>query len=153
MLVTNICAQLNSEFEQYLEELSAEIEIDQFVPDSANLPDVVILDAREKEEFDVSRLKGARRIGYNKFDISIIDSLDKSQEIIVYCSVGYRSSKIAIELKQAGFQAVKNLYGGIFRWANAGYPIYNGSNRTMKIHAYNKHWGSFITNPSLEKVY
>jgi len=152
-MITGLFAQTDETFEAFLEDLAAEFDIEQIQADSANLSKVVILDVREKSEFEVSRLKNAIWIGYDDFDISRIDSIDKEREIIVYCSVGYRSSKIGEELIESGFKNVKNLYGGIFKWANENRPIYNDSSQTTEVHAYNRKWGKFLTNPALLKVY
>jgi len=153
MVVTGIIAQTEETFDEYLQKLITEFKIEQIQADSANLSNAVLLDIREKKEFEVSRLKDAIWIGYSDFEISKINSIAPEQEIIVYCSVGYRSSKIGMELTDSGFKNVKNLYGGIFKWANEGRPIYNDSTQTIEIHAYDRIWGRFITNPDLIKVY
>ncbi len=153
MIMTGVFAQTEEAFEEYLQGLTAEFDIEQIQADSANLLKAIILDVREKDEFEVSRLKNAIWIGYDDFDLSRVDSISHEQEIIVYCSVGYRSSKIGVELKKFGFKNVKNLYGGIFKWANEGRPLYNDSTETAKIHAYNKKWGRFLINSNLIKVY
>jgi rhodanese-related sulfurtransferase len=146
-------AKTDAEFETYLQELSKDFEIEQLEPDSANLSKAVILDTREQDEYEVSRIKNAIWVGYDDFDLSRIENMDPDQEIIVYCSVGYRSSKIGLELIEAGYTNVKNLYGGIFLWANMGRPLFHKSSETKRIHAYNRKWGRFITNPDLEKIY
>jgi rhodanese-related sulfurtransferase len=153
ILIPVVFAQIEDVFEEYLEDLSAEFEIEQIQADSVNLSKAIILDAREIEEYDVSRLKNAILIGYDDFDMSLVDSLGRDEEIIVYCSVGYRSSVIGVELKKSGFKNVKNLYGGIFKWANDGRPLFNDSMQTNEIHAYNRKWGRYLTNPELIKVY
>ena len=145
--------QTDEAFKTYLVNLAGVFDIEQVQTDSVILSTAVILDTRERDEFEVSRLKNAIWIGYDDFNVSGIDSIDKDQEIIVYCSVGYRSSKIGIELIKSGFKDVKNLYGGIFKWANEGLPLYNDSTQTAEIHAYNRKWGKFLTNPSLVKIY
>ena len=53
--------------------------------------DYIILDAREIEEFRVSHIPGAVHIGYDRFDLESVDDIDKDQNIVVYCSIGYRS--------------------------------------------------------------
>jgi rhodanese-related sulfurtransferase len=151
--ILSLYGQTDKQFESYLQELTKKFNIQQIKADSVNLSKAIILDTRDKKEFDVSRIKNAIWIGYDDFDLSKVDSLKRDQEIIVYCSVGYRSSEIGIKLIGAGFTDVKNLYGGIFRWANEGRPLYSDSLRTHKIHAYNRKWGRFITNPQLIKVY
>ena len=153
VMITGLSAQTEDNYETYLEDLTAEFDIEQIQADSANMSNAVILDVREKDEFEVSRLKNAIWIGYDDFDISRIDSIDKEREIIVYCSVGYRSSKIGEELIESGFKNVKNLYGGIFKWANENRPLYNDSSQTIEVHAYNREWGRFLTNPAVVKVY
>ena len=118
------------------------------------LRDFTFLDAREKEEYDVSHLPGAIHIGYDNFDISSVSGLSKNKEIIVYCSIGYRSDKIGNKLKKAGYSNVHNLYGSIFEWANRGFLIVdNSGNQTSKVHTYNKKWSRWVENPSIEKVW
>jgi rhodanese-related sulfurtransferase len=153
IMAFTIYVQTGSEFEDYLHDLSKQFAIEQIQADSVNLSDNILLDTREKDEFAVSHIQNAVWVGYNDFDISQIDSIDREHAIIVYCSVGYRSSKIGLTLKKAGFKNVKNLYGGIFNWVNEKRSIYNYQNRTFSLHAYSKKWGRFIINPKIIKVY
>ena len=62
----------------------------------------VFLDSREKREFEVSHIRQANWVGYDQADLSILDELPKDTEIIVYCSVGYRSEKIGERIKEKG---------------------------------------------------
>lgn len=112
---------------------------------------VVLLDSREPGEFAVSHIKGARCVGYDDFDMSALKDIPKDTEIVVYCSVGYRSEKIGEKLLEEGFTNVSNLYGGIFNWVNAGNPVVDGNGATPKVHAYNKKWGQWLEKG--EKVY
>ncbi|XOV67048.1 MAG: rhodanese-like domain-containing protein [Fluviicola sp.] len=106
---------------------------------------VYFLDTREQDEFDVSHIKNAVHTGYDDFEMSSVSEIPKNAEIIVYCSIGVRSEKIGKKLKKAGYSNVKNLYGGMFHWANSGYPMVNNSGAsTTKIHGYSKHWGKWI---------
>lgn len=118
--------------------------------DVADKP-VVLLDAREPNEFAVSHLKGARNIGYDDFSIEILKDIPKDTEIVIYCSVGYRSEKVGEQLQEAGFENVSNLYGGIFHWVNEGGEVVNDSGATPSVHAYNKKWGKWLTEG--DKVY
>ena len=74
----------------------------------------VILDTREKIEFEVSKIQNARFVGFDDFDIDLLQDLDKNANIVLYCSMGYRSEKVAERMKTAGYKNVSNLYGGIF---------------------------------------
>lgn len=111
----------------------------------------LILDTREKAEFDVSHIKGAHYVGFNSFDITKVKEKNKNRPIVVYCSIGVRSEDIGKQLKDAGYTNVYNLYGGIFHWVNEGNKVYKGEKPTTKVHAYNRTWGIWLT--SGEKVY
>lgn len=107
---------------------------------------VYFLDTREKREFSVSHIQGAVHTGYDNFNMSRISHIPKNAEIIVYCSIGARSQTIGQKLLKAGYKNVKNLYGGMFHWANSGYPMVDSSGKTTtKIHGYSKDWGKWVT--------
>ncbi|PQJ75837.1 rhodanese-like domain-containing protein [Polaribacter gangjinensis] len=108
----------------------------------------IILDAREESEFNVSHLKNAICVGYNNFDLKeTIAKLpkDKTEKIVVYCSLGIRSETIAHKLIQAGYTNVFNLYGGIFEWKNKDFQVVDATgNETEKVHAFNKSWSKWL---------
>ncbi len=108
---------------------------------------VTILDAREPEEFTVSHLEFATNVGYNEFNIEAkqLQKFNKNIPVVVYCSLGIRSEKIAEKLKKAGFKDVKNLYGGIFEWKNKGFPVIDSKGKeTENVHAFSKHWSKYL---------
>lgn len=111
----------------------------------------VFLDAREKAETNVSGIKNSIPVGYDYFKLKSVKHLPKNAKIVVYCSVGYRSEKIAEKLIKAGYTNVYNLYGGIFEWVNKGFPVYQKGQKTSKVHAYDKTWGMWLNKG--EKVY
>jgi rhodanese-related sulfurtransferase len=115
------------------------------VPQVRTMNDVLLLDAREWTEYQVSHLKNAMFVGYDQFDMDRLKLVSKNQKIVVYCSVGYRSEKIADKLKQAGYTNVSNLYGGIFEWVNQGNTVVDAHGGvTENIHAYSKTWGVWL---------
>ena len=77
---------------------------------------VLLLDVREPHEYDIVHLVGARLIPLNELPHHV-DSLEPSQETVVYCHHGTRSLYATAFLLQNGFENVKNLEGGIDRWA------------------------------------
>ena len=116
--------------------------------------DVVILDARPQSEFDVSHIKGAKRIGFRKIDKSSLEGVDKREPIVVYCSIGYRSEKVAEKLKKMGYKNVYNLYGSIFEWVNQGNEVVDKDEKpTEKVHTYNKRWSKWVEEGKAEKVW
>ncbi len=112
-----------------------------------DIVDIVLLDTRKKDEFEVSHLKNAVWVGYKSFEEETVNALvqDKDTPIIVYCSIGARSEDIGEKLIKVGYTNVKNLYGGIFEWKNQGKEVYNNSAvETDSVHAFNKHWGKLL---------
>ena len=118
----------------------------------SNNQNIQILDTRKKEEFEVSHHQQAIHVGYKKFEIEQYqDQLNKHQPIIVYCSIGVRSEEIGEKLKTAGFENVKNLRGGLFKWFNENREIIDKNGKpTQQIHGYNKKWSRFLKRGEVE---
>lgn len=111
-----------------------------------------LLDARELGEYEVSHLPNAIHVGYDDFKTTVVQQLPREAILVIYCSIGYRSEKVGEKLKNMGFRHVYNLYGGVFEWSNRAYPLENKrSEKTTKVHAYNKDWGRWIDRG--DKVY
>lgn len=108
----------------------------------------ILLDVREPEEFAVSHLPGARRVDQDANPAKLLASLDSNQPIILYCSIGYRSSKLAQALLAAGAPDARNLEGSIFKWANEGRPIERDGKPTHEVHPYNSRFAKML-HPNL----
>ncbi|WP_370089913.1 rhodanese-like domain-containing protein [Ekhidna sp.] len=109
------------------------------------LSEVVILDTRAREEFEVSHISSARLVDYDGFEVEQVNDIPKDKEVIVYCSVGYRSERVGEKLQKAGYTNVKNLYGGIFGWKNEGNEVVGMNNLpTDSVHVYNRLWGKWL---------
>lgn len=120
----------------------------------SNTQKLLIFDARERDEFEVSHIPGAEFVGYNHFDIQTYSKLSKDTPIVVYCSIGYRSEKIGERLKEKGFTKVYNLYGSIFEWANRGYPLIDEKGRDVReVHTYNKDWSRWVDASKAKKIW
>ncbi len=70
-----------------------------------------------------SRTNGTSCIWTMRTSISVntlaghLDELPRDQSIVVYCKTGGRSARALQLLKDAGFRNVRNMDGGITRWA------------------------------------
>lgn len=114
----------------------------------------LVFDTRQKEEYDVSHIPGADFLGYKEFDEERLAGTPKDAKIVLYCSIGYRSEKIAQRLQSLGYQNVFNLYGSIFEWANRSFPLEDKSgNATQQVHTYNKAWSKWVDGQKVEKVW
>ncbi|MDG2433768.1 rhodanese-like domain-containing protein [Flavobacterium sp.] len=110
-------------------------------------PKYIVLDARELKEYNTSHLKNAIYVGFNKFDNSKVTKKveNKNTPIVVYCSIGVRSERIAEKLVKLGYTNVYNLYGGIFEYKNSGGTVVNNNNKvTDSVHTYNKRWSEYL---------
>ncbi len=105
---------------------------------------ILLIDARAKEEFLVSHIMGARNIPYDKDPLKHLTDIKPDSPIVVYCSVGYRSSILAGKLQGLGFTKVYNLEGSIFKWANEDRPLVQNQTTVYKVHPYNAHWGNLL---------
>lgn len=76
--------------------------------------------------------------------VEILKEKDKTDKIVVYCSVGVRSAQFAEKLQQAGYPNVYNLNGSIFEWANENRPLYQGQQQVTQVHPYNSFWGKLL---------
>lgn len=111
-----------------------------------------LLDARSSREFDVSHIPGAVWVGDEDFSLDRLTGTAKHASIAVYCSVGYRSERIAKYLHQQGYMHVANVYGGIFEWVNTGHPVVTSTGEvTESVHAYSRLWGIWLTRG--ERIY
>ncbi len=118
-----------------------------YVDDLKLTENIVLLDTRKKEEFEVSHLKNAIWVGHQDFTEERVTSKisDKNAPIIVYCSIGVRSEDIGERLQKAGYTNIKNLYGGIFEWKNHGNAVYGPKQiETDSVHAFDKEWGKLL---------
>lgn len=123
------------------------------VAELASMPNKpILLDAREKREYAVSHLPGARWVGYETFNLNALQEIPKQTPLVVYCSIGVRSEKIGRQLQAAGYTQVKNLYGSLFEWVNQGHPVEKSPGKlTSEVHAYNRAWGVWLQKG--KKVY
>ena len=108
------------------------------------VPDILLLDARTAPEFNVSHLPGAVLASNTRMALDALVANDSERTVVVYCSVGYRSSRLAEELGARGFENVFNLEGSLFQWANEGRPLYRGDKRVYQAHPFDEEWGQLL---------
>ncbi|NVK84597.1 MAG: rhodanese-like domain-containing protein [Cytophagia bacterium] len=99
----------------------------------------ILIDARAPEEFEVSHLKGSML-----FEDGVLERLDKTQPIVIYCTIGVRSNRVAKQISDQGFD-VYDMKDGILGWANGDLPIIDSEGQpTDRVHTYNKSFAHLL---------
>ncbi|MGB7205764.1 MAG: rhodanese-like domain-containing protein [Anderseniella sp.] len=117
----------------------------------ATSKNVVLFDVREEDEFLVSHLPGAIRVDPDMSEADFLKqyaSMVQGKQVVFYCSVGVRSSKLAglvgEQLKAVGAVQTANMSGGIFRWHNEKRVLMSTSGKVDLVHPYNSKWGALV---------
>lgn len=85
---------------------------------------VVILDVRDKEEFDTGRLPGAINVSRGKLEFRIAAAIpDLNAKIYVYCLSAARSALASKTLVELGYKNVILMDAPFDAWVKAGYPV------------------------------
>lgn len=77
----------------------------------------VVLDIRDKEEFDADRIPGAVHLSRGKLEMNIEGVVpDLDAVILCYCNVNHRGSLSADALVQMGYTNARVIAGGFNAW-------------------------------------
>lgn len=104
----------------------------------------VLLDVREAKEYAVSHLEGALLARDEAAALEALGDAPLDRPVVLYCSVGYRSSALAEKLEARGYTSVHNLEGSIFEWVNRGQPIVSAGTPVKSVHPYDTDWGQLL---------
>jgi sulfur-carrier protein adenylyltransferase/sulfurtransferase len=90
--------------------------------------DFVLIDVREPNEWDISRIPGAELIPKGEFLMGdALSKLPQNKPTVLYCKVGNRSAEILALVKAAGFADAIHVGGGVTAWVNQidpAQPVY-----------------------------
>lgn len=89
-----------------------------------NRENALILDVRENNEYSEGHIINSLHIPLSNIKTRM-NELEKykSQNVIVACRSGNRSSHACATLKKEGFEQVFNLSGGVMAWKSANLPL------------------------------
>ena len=76
-----------------------------------------LIDVREPHEYKICSIPGARLIPLGEFP-QRVGEFNTEDDIVIHCRSGMRSAKACGVLRQAGFQHVRNVVGGILAWSD-----------------------------------
>jgi rhodanese-related sulfurtransferase len=83
----------------------------------------VIVDVREKDEWDEEHIPGAIHLSRGTIELDIEERVpDLNQTIIIHCGGGGRSALAAENLQKMGYKNVRSMAGGFKAWKATGLP-------------------------------
>src|SRR6516162_7221607 len=86
--------------------------------------DLVLVDVREKHEWNEGHIPGALHVPRGFLELQIEEAVpDKSKTIVLYCAGGVRSLIAGVTLQQMGYQNPISMSGGFGQWKGNGYPF------------------------------
>lgn len=90
----------------------------------ANGEEFLLIDVRDRDEFDAFRIHGATFLSKGWIEAKIHTvAEDKAQKLVLYCGGGNRSALAADNLQRMGYDNVLSMAGGIKAWANSGKAV------------------------------
>lgn len=118
--------------------------------DDTNL---VLIDVRNAHEQAVSMLP--RALTTADFAEKFRRGIPAGKRLVVYCTIGYRSGKYAMELAKQRLRA-ENLEGGVLAWSFAGGAFLAKDSTgawapTQRVHVYDSEWN--ILHPAYKAVW
>ncbi|MBA2682745.1 MAG: molybdopterin-synthase adenylyltransferase MoeB [Ktedonobacteraceae bacterium] len=84
--------------------------------------DFVLVDVREKNEWNEGHIPGAIHVPRGYLELQIEEAVpDKSKKVVLYCAGGVRSLMAGNTLQQMGYEDVISMAGGFGQWKASGY--------------------------------
>ena len=115
----------HSEFEKLVAEAKKNIREMSPTEAAAKLKsgEAVIVDVREKDEWDEEHIPGAMHMSRGAIELDIEEKVpDTNAMIICHCGGGGRSALAAESLQKMGYKNVRSMVGGFKTWKAAGLP-------------------------------
>jgi len=87
--------------------------------------DVLLIDVRERNEYNNEHLQGAKNIPLNQMEKQV-GKLPRDKDIVIYCLTGARSIRAIRMLEVAGFTRLFHMHQGLRGWNKKGYHTRKG---------------------------
>lgn len=86
--------------------------------------EVVLVDVREKHEWNDGHIPGAVHVPRGYLELQIEEAVpDKDKKVVLYCAGGVRSLMAGSTLQQMGYKDVVSMAGGFGQWKGNGYKF------------------------------
>jgi len=111
-------ARLLAEAKKHITEISP-----QDAAAKLNSGEAVMVDVRDKDEWDDAHIPGATHMSRGTIELDIEEKVpDPTAMIICHCGGGGRGALAAESLQKMGYKNVHNLAGGFKAWKAVGLP-------------------------------
>ena len=91
--------------------------------DKSKREEAVIVDVREKDEWDEEHIPGASHMSRGTIELDVEERVpDQDAMVICHCGGGGRSALAAENLQKMGYKNVRSMAGGLKAWKAAGLP-------------------------------
>lgn len=92
--------------------------------DLVNRENALVVDLRERKEFDAGHIVDSVNIPYASLE-SKLSELEKHKErpLVIACRMGQHAGAAGTMLRKKGFANVSRLSGGIAEWRNQNLPV------------------------------
>ena len=86
--------------------------------------EIVVVDVREKHEWNEGHIPGAIHVPRGFLELQIEEAVpDKDKTVLLYCAGGVRSLMAGQTLQQMGYRNAISMAGGFGQWKAGGYPF------------------------------
>ena len=101
-----------------------EVSIDEVKKMIDNREEIILLDVRDREEYETGHIPGAINISRGSLDFKVHLLIpDRNKKIVVYCGLDLRSPLATKSMNDLGYKKAINMIGGLKAWKEAGYQI------------------------------
>ena len=90
-----------------------------------------VIDIRSADAYARGHITNAKNIPQDELSVKR-DTLDKQKPIVAVCDAGITTNRAVSSLRQAGFENVYGLKGGMNGWTQAGLPVVTGQKTKSK---------------------
>ncbi len=92
--------------------------------DLVNRENALVLDVRDKKEFEAGHIVDAINIPYASVESRLGELKEhKDRPVVIVCKMGQHAGAAGIVLRKNGFSNVTRLTGGIAEWRNQSLPL------------------------------
>lgn len=85
-----------------------------------NGDDLVYLDVRESNEWNLFRIPGAVHVPVGQVRECVCDVIPVGKRVVVYCARGGRAAQAADAMRELGYRHVAIVKGGVAAWHEVG---------------------------------